>query len=508
MASTPSAKDKDIDEVEPVSEEGLEASEDGDHVDLEVEDVETERDEIDEPDEEDGLGATSTVETVGPCKAKLNVEVPAEKVAELLDRNYQELISSLQLPGFRRGRAPRGLVEKRFGKEVEKDLKEALLSDSFLEVVQEHDLKVVGEPKYDNVNFDKDQAFRYEVEVETRPDFEIKKYKGLEVERPSAEVTDDEIEEELTGLRRRHGTREPVELASAGVEDFITASYRVFDANSEDSESQSAESSALVEKDEVIFCPTMKSIEGIDIPDLEKAFTERGENTVLRLEGSVSDDFPEEALRGKKLTVEATILEAKTVRLPELDEEFAKTVQAESIAELRSQIEDTLKMRREREAEAKMVEDLLEEIAATADVEVPEGLLESQKRAHNLRLQSQLMEVGMGKEAIEEELSKQEAPAEEEIRKDISRFFILEKIADKEKIFATEDDVEQRIGLYAQVYGRNPLDIARELESGHQIDQIRAEIRHSKVRKFLLEKAKVREAGNDSSKPTDESKNE
>ena len=110
----------------------------------------------------------------------------------------------------------------------------------------------------------------------------------------------------------------------------------------------------------------------------------------------------------------------------------------------------------------------------------------------------------MDKEAIEEELAKQESPAEEEIRKDISRFFILEKIADKEKIFATEDDVEQRISLYAQVYVRNALDIARELESGHQIEQLRAEIRHSKVRKFLLEKSKVGGA-EESSKSADSS---
>src|SRR2546426_9442299 len=110
--------------------------------------------------EDEGLGTAATIETVGPCKRRIKAEVPLEKVEEELDRNYRELISSVQIPGFRRGHVPRRLIEKRYGEEIEGDVKDALLGISFAEVVKEKDLKVLGRPKFDNVAFQKGEPLR------------------------------------------------------------------------------------------------------------------------------------------------------------------------------------------------------------------------------------------------------------------------------------------------------------------------------------------------------------
>ena len=138
-----------------------------------------------------------------------------------------------------------------------------------------------------------------------------------------------------------------------------------------------------------------------------------------------------------------------------------------------------------------MEADILEEIEKTVEFDVPEGLLEEQKRLHDLRLQYKLIQEGKPKEEIEAELKKREQPAEDEIRREIKRFFILEKIAEEEKIFATEDDVDERIQLYSRAYQKRPIEVARELDESGRLDELRTEIRHAKVRELLRKKAKV-----------------
>ena len=121
----------------------------------------------------------------------------------------------------------------------------------------------------------------------------------------------------------------------------------------------------------------------------------------------------------------------------------------------------------------------------------PEGLIDDQKKSHKVRLQHQLIQMGRSKDEIEEELKKAETMADDDIRKEVKRHFILEAIAEKEKVFATEDDVQGRILALAQVYQRKPEEIVQELQQTGRLEELRVDIRHGKVRQILREKAKV-----------------
>lgn len=432
-------------------------------------------------EEDESLGTQSEIERLGSCKLKVKAQVPADKVTELLDKNYRDLISSLELPGFRRGRVPRDLVEKRYGGDIEKDLKEGLLNDSFLEVVQENELKIVGRPKFDEISFEKDQPFSYEADVEVRPEFDIEKYKGIEVEREEPELKDEEIDKEIDRLRERNATLQPVERGEAEADDWYLGSYRLLDGDTE-----------IQESGEVAFKPSDKEIASFAVEELPDAVSRLGDEKVLKIDGvKVPDVFPEESLRGKDVNMEVTIEETKRLQLPEVDDDFAKALDIESADKLRSEVRESLEARNRHAEDQKVEERVIEKIESELDFELPEGLIDDQKKSHKVRLQHQLIQMGRSKDEIEEELKKAETMADDDIRKEVKRHFILEAIAEKEKVFATEDDVQGRILALAQVYQRKPEEIVQELQQTGRLEELRVDIRHGKVRQILREKAKV-----------------
>lgn len=441
----------------------------------------------DEPTEAEGLGTQAEVESLGSCKLKVKAQVAAEKVGELLDKNYRDLISSLDMPGFRRGRVPRSLVEKRYGEDIRKDLQEALLNDSFLEIVEQNELKVVGRPKFEEIAFEDGKPFTYEADVEVRPEFELKKYKGLEVEREKLDVSQEEIDKEIDRVRERHASLVPVERKDASPDDWHLGTYRLLTGPDGAEE--------LQESRELAFKPSDNEIVGFTVEGLADKVSALGEEKKLRLEKvEVPEAFPED-WRDKEICIDAVIEETKHVQLPEIDDDFAKALNLESADKLLVEVRESIDSRNDYLADQKVEEKLVEQIESNLEFELPEGLIDDQKQAHKVRLQYQLIQMGRTKEEIEEEVKKADTIADEDIRKEIKRHFILDAIAEKEKVFATEDDVQARIFALAQAYNRKPEEIVGELQQGGRLEELRVDIRHGKVKSLLREKAKMSGCG-------------
>ena len=149
------------------------------------------------------------IEELGPCKKKVTVEVPSERVTEEFEKSYGTLSTSVDVPGFRRCHAPRWLLEKRFGETLKGDVRETLLTSTLQEALEEHSISALGEPKYDDVEFDAGEPLKYNVTLEVKPSFQIPDYKEIEITRPSVEVTEEDVEEIDKILKRavaeRHG---------------------------------------------------------------------------------------------------------------------------------------------------------------------------------------------------------------------------------------------------------------------------------------------------------------
>ena len=433
-------------------------------------------------DEKETLGTRSEVEELGACKRRIKASVPAEKVREELDRNYKELSTTVQLPGFRRGRVPRGLLEARYGDEIDGDVKEALLSGSLAEVVEEKELNVIGSPKFDNVEFQRGEDLRYEVELEVRPEFELGEYRGIEASREAVAVTDEDVEERLNSLRRR--AAEPVALdpKEAGPDDVYTGKYDMI-----------RDGDTLKTGVEVSFTPSSKVLGPFLVEELPErvAAWDPVAGGPLKLDVAIGANYPDEVLRNANVELEFSLEETKRLHFPDLDDAFAKLAGKENVDELRAEVRKSLDETNQREADRKVESKILETILAQTTMELPEGFIDNLRSRKRLEREYQLAEQSVPDEEIKETLVKEDAAGADELRREMKEFFVLEKIADKEKIFATEEEVNDRMSLMAQVYGVPSASLREDLRKTGRLEQLRLSIRHEKVRAFLRKKAQV-----------------
>ena len=437
-------------------------------------------------DEKESLGTSSEIEELGACKRRVKASVPADKVREELDRNYKELASTVQLPGFRRGRVPRGLLEARFGEEIDGDVKEALLSGSLAEVVEEKELNVIGSPKFDNIEFHKNEDLRYEVEFEVRPEFELGEYRGLEASRATVAVTDEDVEERLLLLQRKAAELVPVDFKDAGPEDVYVGKYNL------------ARDGAPVKTGvKASFTPSTKVLETFLVEELPErvASWDILSGNPLKLDVVIADNYPDEALRKAKVELEFVLEETKRSKLPDIDDAFAKLAGKESLEELRAEVHKSLEETKQREEDRKVESKILETILAQTSMDLPEGFIDNLSSRKRLEREYQLAQESLPPEEIKEKLVKEDAAGGDELRREMKEFFVLEKIADKEKIFATEEEINERTSLMASMYGIPPASLREELRKTGRFDQLRLSIRHEKVRAFLRKKAQVSEEG-------------
>ena len=451
--------------------------------------------EDDEDDASDSLGTRSELEVIDACKRRIKALVPAAKVREEIDKNYRELASSIQLPGFRKGRVPRKLLEARFGEEIESDVKDALLSVSFSEVVEERELKVIGSPKFDAVRFAPDSDLQYEVEVELKPEFELGQYKGVEVTLDDAPVTDEAVEERLKFYQLKSAQYHTIDLPSAGPDDVLGGKY--------DLRQNGAKVKSGVP---VTFKPSSGFLQSFSVKDLPERFAawDRTAGDPLKLDVTVNEDYPDAALRGALVTLEFFPEEARRRDVPELDDELAKRFGKETLAELRDAVRKSLEDDAQREREAAISTMVLAKIGAETEIALPQGIVETAEQSRNAMRarREELLKGGFPSEKVDELLAEIQPDAAQgqdeaasDVRRSVKEFFILEKIAEVEKIFATEDEVRDRLRRLAVAYGESLARTEDEMRPSGRLEDLRVSIRHEKVRAFLRKAARITDKG-------------
>ena len=459
-----------------------------------------------DPDEST-LGTKAELEVLEGCKRRIKASVAVEKVREELEKNYRDLAKTIQLPGFRKGRVPRQLLESRYGEEVEKEVKESMLQQSFGEVTEEQELDVFTSPKFDDVEFGVEAGLSFTVDFEIRPVFDLPEYKGVSVALEAAEEQDDDkhIDEEIEQLRKRLGSFEEGEMTSPGVEDFLTGSYRLL-----------VEGEEVKEVEKAFFKPSTETVDEFFVEGLSDKVTEwaggfdaeaigRGDAKppVLGLEIKIPAQYADEVLRGKDARLEFSLAEVHRQKLPELDDEFAKLTGSESLDDLKSKIREQLNDRRSNERNRLAEEKILDVLAEATEIEVPEGLVEVQLRQRRSQREQELIEKGVSSEDIKATLAKEgatedsksdgdgDAKDEAEIRSAAKKWFILEGVAEKEKIFVTEKVVKQRVAEMAMAYGMDPHTLQQQLVESGRMVELRQTLKHEKVREYLRKKADV-----------------
>lgn len=424
------------------------------------------------------------VEVTSPssCERHVTVTVARDDIERYLDDAYSELMGTASVPGFRVGRAPRKLVENRFKKEIGEQIKGSLLMDSLSQISEEQSFTAISEPELnlDAVEVPDEGPMTFEFDIEVRPEFDLPKWRGLKLNRPVREFTEDDINEQLEKMLTRFGQLTPHD-GPATDGDYLTA--HVISRHND---------KVVEEDDDRVFRirPTLSFRDG----QLE-GFGKLAEGAKAgdKINGSVelTQDAPNEGLRGEKIDVEFEVLDVKRLKLPELTEDFLQEMgDFKTEDDLREAIKADLNRQLEYEQRQKIRAQITATLTESADWELPPGLLKRQSVRELERTVMELRRAGFGEAEIrarENQLRQNSAAA---TAKSLKEHFILERIAEDEDVEAEEGDFEKEIFLMAMQSGESPRRVRAQIEKRGLMDVLQNQIIERKVLELVEEAAK------------------
>lgn len=421
----------------------------------------------------------------GACQRHITVSIAEADVERYFDEKFSELVPEAHVPGFRPGRAPRKLIETRFKKEVAEQVKAALLMDSMSQVNEEHKLAAISEPDLDldAIEVPDSGPMKFEFDLEVRPEFDMPNWKGLSVERPVYEYTKKDVDNRLQQILANYGNLAPFD-GPAGVDDYITCNLTF--------KNDGAELSQGTEQI-VRLRPTLSFRDG----NIEK-FAESlkgvkaGETRTLRAKLSAST--PNEALRGKEVDAVVEVLDVKKLELPELTPEFLNEIgDYETEGDLRDAIMEDLKKRLKYQQNQRARVQITQELTKDANWELPPEMLKRQMQREFERSVLELRRNGFSEGEIKAHLNQLRQNSMEATAKALKEHFILERIAEDEKIDADEPDYDDEIKLIAEQSNEPARKIRARLEKRGLMDVLRNQIIERKVIELVLSHAKYKD---------------
>jgi trigger factor len=421
-----------------------------------------------EREEAKRLNLDVQIDSRGACQRHITVTVPRADIERYFDNAFSELVTSAAVPGFRSGRAPRKLIETRFRKDVVEQVKGSLLMDSLTQLTEDHSLAAISEPDFD---------------VEVRPEFELPNWKGLSVERPVRVFDDADVASQLEKILAKRGRLVPHDgPASAG--DYI-ATKITFKHGDETLSSSD---------DEVLrIRPTLSFRDGkIQKFDKLRKGVKAGETR--EAEAQLTDDAPNEALRGKKVKASFEILEVKKLELPELTTELLNDLgDFDSEAELRDAIRQSLERQLSYQQQQRARQQVLSVLTEAANWELPPELLKRQSARELQRSVLELRRSGFSDEQIRAHENELRQNSREATARALKEHFVLERIAEAENIEDTSDDYDQEIALIAAQTGESARRTRAKLEKGGMMDTLRNQIIERKAVELILSHAKFKD---------------
>ena len=395
----------------------------------------------------------------------LEVSVPVATVQEAEEKTARRYASSVRLPGFRPGKAPAALVRKRFKDAIRQQTLESLLQEVYQEVIEREKLKVASQPHVHDLKFDEGKPLTFELHVEVRPELELSRTQGFKVKRESTPVTDETVREQLEQLRDQRANWAPATDKPAPG-DMVTVMLATAEDGGEIPEG----------KEYRIVLGGGQAIPGIE--ELIMKLTP-GESIEEKVRWP--DDFPDEAQRGKTKPVRVALQDVKRKQLPDLDDAFSREVgDFESLDALTSAVRKDLESHSERDADAGVRQQIIDQIVQANAFDVPPSwvsqLVDSYMKAYQIP------------EEERERFTGEFRPiAEKQVRRDL----IIETISEREKLKATEAEIDDRVADVAKKRNADPGQVYASLQKAGRLQEIERAITEEKVFKWLLERNTV-----------------
>ena len=440
-------------------------------------------------DEEESKGPPNivTIEDAGPCKKKVLIEIPEEAIEKATDEQFSELHKEAVVPGFRKGRAPRRLLEKRFGKEVSEQVKLKLLADASDSAVKDNELQTLGEPDVDfeNIELPAEGPLRFDFEVEVRPEFDLPPLEGIPVTKTKLEVSDEQVDREVKQMQRLSGVWTPrAEAETVEPEDQLVADVLLkVEGVEEDEKLDNTE----------IYVRANGFVGAIPVEKLDELLIGAKAGDTKETSVDVPKTFFREEYRGKKVDVKIEIKDVKWLKPAELNENLLKQIGVEDEEELREKIRDMLQGRLEERGRTEMTEQIYKHLLDNTDFELPLDVVGQQATMVLQRQYSSLIMRGLSREQLEEQMEQLQAGSEQQAEQQLKTFFIMDKIAEKLDIRISEEEINGHIAQLAMQRQQRPEKMREQMARDGSLDQFRLEVRQNKCIAKLLETAEVTE---------------
>ncbi len=426
------------------------------------------------------------IEVAGPCRKRVKVTIPPDRVTEEFDKSYKNLARSVPISGFRPGKAPRKLVERKFGTQVVDEVRQALFDAALEEALSKKSLAPIADPELDMQSVavapDKEVAFDFLVTV--KPEFELPDLAGIEVEVPGAEPTANELVAALDGLRKRKATLRPIEDGPAVDGDVVTLHVHGRVGGEE-----------VFHEESLAYEIGSHYLGGLVTQGLDEALVGQKAGAKVNAKAFPLPSNESHPLAGSEADLDADIVEIKRPELPTLDDAFAKGFDFGSLDEMKEHVANDVRARKARERDRNIEDLALANLAEAVAIELPQELIdrEADEVARRAAYAMQLR-----KEPEEEIARKASGLKEQRLKRTASElraFFLLDKLVEKERILVTETEVKEAVAVLAAYNEKTPEQMYSLLRESGRLGTLRNQLKDQKARARLRAKVKVREAG-------------
>jgi trigger factor len=427
----------------------------------------------------------SAVETLGPTRAKLTVEVPFEELKPSLDKAYKSIAQQINVPGFRRGKVPPMVIDRQVGRgAVLQEAINEVVPQKYVEALQSHDLQPVAQPEVEVTRIDDNEAIEFTAEVDVRPEITVPDWKGLEAEVEDVGVTDSDVDDQVEALRERFGTLQDVERPAAEG-DFVTI--------------------------DLVATRDGEPVEGAEVGGMSYRVGRGGmldglDDALVGMSAGDVKTFSSQLvggdLVGEDVDVQVKVSQVQEQELPELDDEFAQLASEFDTAEdltddVRSRLGNGKRLEQAAAARDAVLEKLLEQV----EVPLPETMVADELTERRRSIEQQLAYAGIPLEKyLEDEGQTQEefeADHERRVRDAVAAQFVLDKIADELELGVDQEELSQHMVRRAQQSGQDPQEFINHMLEHNHVPELVAEIRRGKALAQIVESATVKDgAGN------------
>jgi len=426
-----------------------------------------------------------TVEDVAPCKKRLKIEVPANRVQQAYDRVAADFQKEARIPGFRPGHAPRAVVLKKFHKDIESEAQRTLVPEAYQEAVSAKKLRVVSSPEIEDLKYQPGLSLSFSTLVELVPEFKLPEYKGIVLKKQEAEVKDEEIDKTLQTLADQRATFDDAPDRPVAMEDFAVISY----AGKLDGQPLAdlpPEAKALAHNPQ--FWLWMRA-EGF-MPKFAEQCVGMKKGDTRTVEVEFPAEFPQAAVAGKKVQYDVELKEIKIKKAPVIDDAFAQEVAKMNLADLKARVRENLEQEKKTQADRAARTEIVQKLISGVEFELPPSAVEEETHATVYDIVAENQARGIPGHVLEEKKDEIFTNAAKSARESVKFKFISAQIAENEKIEVTNEQVAQHLAFLAQREGITLEKMVEKVRKNNAFGAIRQQLLRQAVLDFLLKEAK------------------